>query len=194
MYSNIKNGWPLACVMQAPLNSVVCTNTMKAIHELLEAFIPLKYNFTNGQECVKWAGDRLLYDEEENDEDIILLAGSTEEEEIKELSLKILETYIDKQFLDEEYCAGKFIVKLYESYKSGSVSIHRLDSIIGSLYSNLNYPDWLSELAPNCEYATDMEDYRKPFEDEFQYLYELWKDVSSLDEFKSKYAKRIKLP
>ncbi len=165
---------------------------MKAIKELLEAFISLKYNFTNGQECVKWAGERLSYNEEENDEDIILLSGSTEEEEIKELSLKILGRYIDKQFLEEEYCAGRFIVKLYEWYTSHSVSIQRLDEIIGWLYVNLNYPDWLKDLAPFCEYATDMEDYRKPFEDEFRYLYGLWKDVSSLDEFKSKYARRVK--
>ena len=165
---------------------------MKAIRDLLEAFVPLKYNFTKGRECVKWAEDRLLYNEEENDEDIILLAGSTVDEEIKELSLKILKRYIDKQFLEEEYWVGKFIVKLYESYKSGSVSIHRLDSIIGSLYVNLNYPDWLRKLAPNCEYATDMEDFRKPFEDEFQYLYELWKDASPMDEFKSKYVRRTK--
>ena len=164
---------------------------MKAIKELLEAYIPLKYNFTNGQECVKWAEDRLLQDEEENNGDIVLLSVAAEEGEIKELSLKILERYIDKQFLEEEYCAGRFIVKLYESYKSGSVSIHRLDSIVGWLYVNLNYPNWLKDIAPYCEYATDMEDYRKPFENEFQYLYELWKDASSLDEFKRKYARRI---
>ncbi len=93
---------------------------MEAIHELLETFIPFKYNFTRGQGCVKWAEDRLLYDEEENDEDIILLSASSDEREIKELSLKILKKYIDKQFLDEEYCTGRFIVKLYEWYKSGS--------------------------------------------------------------------------
>jgi hypothetical protein len=164
---------------------------MEAIHKLLEAFIPLKYNFTKGQECVKWAEDRLLYDEEEDDTDVILLAGSTAEEEIKELSLKVLERYIDKQFLEEEYRAGKFIVKLYESYKSGSVNIHRLDSIIWSLYPNLNYRDWLVMLSRNVEYATDMEVFRKPFEDEFRYIYELWKDASSVDEFKSKYDRQV---
>jgi hypothetical protein len=140
---------------------------------------------------VKWAEDRLLHDEEEGDKEIILLAGSTEEGEIKKLALRILERYIDKPFLGEEYCAGKFIVKLYESYKSGSVSIHRLDSIIWSLYPNLNYPDWLDQLAPNCESATHIEEFRKPFEDEFQYIYELWKDASSVDEFKSKYDRQV---
>ncbi len=164
---------------------------MKAIHVLLEAFIPLKYNFTNGQECVKWAENRLLHDEEENDEDIILLSASTDEREIKELSSKILEKYIDKQFLEEEYCAGKFIVKLYELYKSGPVGIHRLDSIIGSLYSNLNYPDWLAVLSSNCEYATDMKDFRKHFDDEFSYIYKIWKNANSVGEFKEKYNRQV---
>jgi hypothetical protein len=40
---------------------------MEAIHELLEAFISLKNNFTKRQECVRWAGERLLHDEEEHD-------------------------------------------------------------------------------------------------------------------------------
>lgn len=164
---------------------------MKAIHELLEAFIPLKYNFTKGQECVKWAENRLLYDEEENDEDIVLLAGSTVKEEIKELSLKILERYIDKQFLEEEYWVGKFIVKLYEWYKSGSVSIPQLDTIISWLYANFDYPNWLAMLSRNCEYAIDIEEFHKPFEDEFLHIYELWKDVVSADEFKSKYDRQI---
>ena len=119
---------------------------MKAIHELLEAFIPLKYNFTKGQECVKWAEDRLLFNEEENHKDVILLAGANTEEEIKELSLKLLEKYLDKRFLDPEYFTGKFIVKLYESFKSGSVSIPRLDSIISALYVDLNYPNWTDNL------------------------------------------------
>jgi len=164
---------------------------MKAIKELLEAYIPFKHNFTSGQKCVKWAEDRLSYDEEENDEDIILLSASTEEREVKELSLKILERYIDKQFLEEEYCTGKFIVNLYESYKSGSVSIPRLDSIISALFVDLNYPDWLVMLSRNCEYATDMEEFRKPFEDEFLYIYETWKDAVSADEFKSKYDRKV---
>jgi CheY-like chemotaxis protein len=164
---------------------------MKAIHELLEAFIPLKYNFTNGQECLKWAEDRLLHDEEENDEDIILLAGSTEQEEIKQLSSKILERYIDKPFLEEEYCAGKFIVKLYESYTCGSVNIQRLDTIIGWLYTHLNYADWLVMLSRNCEYATDIEEFRKPFEDEFLYIYKIWKDACSVDAFKGKYDRQV---
>jgi hypothetical protein len=164
---------------------------MKAIHELLEAFIPLKYNFTKGQECVKWAEDRLLRNEEENDEDIILLAGSTEEGQIKELAIKILERYIGKPFLEEEYCAGKFIVKLYESYKNGFIGIHRLEEIIEWLNINLNYPDWLVMLSRNCEYAIDMETFRKPFEDEFLYIYETWKNANSVDEFKGKYDRQV---
>lgn len=173
------------------INSAICTNKIEAIHELLEAFIPLKYNFTKGQECVKWAEDRLLYNEEDEDKDVILLAGSTAEEEIKELSLKLLEKYLDKRFLEEEYCAGKFIVKLYEWYKSGSVSIPRLDSIISALHVDLNYPDWLTMLSRNCEHAIDVEDFRIPFEDEFLYIYETWKDAVSVDEFKSKYDRQV---
>ena len=164
---------------------------MKEIHEVLDAFIPLKYNFSHGRECVKWAEDRLLKDEEENDKEIALLAGCTDEEEIKELSLEILKKYIDKQFLDEEYCAGKFIIQLYEGYKSSSVSIQRLDSIISWLYDSFNYP-WLSELAPACEYATIGEDHRYSFENEFQYLHDLWKDSPSVEAFKKKYARGIK--
>jgi hypothetical protein len=164
---------------------------MEAIHELLEAFIPLKYNFTKGEGCVKWAGDRLLHDEEENDEDIILLAGATEEGEIKELTSNILEKYIDKSFLEEQYCAGKFIVKLYESYKADSLNIRRLDTIIGWLYVNLGYPSWLTMLSRNCEYATDMEEFRKPYEDEFLYIYETWKNARSTDEFKKNYNRQV---
>ena len=164
---------------------------MNAIHDLLDAFIPLKYKFTKGQECVKWAEARLLHNEEENDRDIVLLAGATEEEEIKRLTLIILEKYIDKPFLDEEYCAGKFIVKLYESYKLGLVGIHRLEKIIDWLFNSLNSPDWLGMLCRNCEYAMDMETFRKPFEDEFLYIYETWKNANSIDEFKARYDRQV---
>ncbi len=173
------------------INSPIRPNKMEAIHELLKAFIPLKYNSTKGQECVKWAEERLLYNEEEDDKDVILLAGATEEEEIKKLSLKLLEKYLDKRFLEEEYCAGKFLVRLYQWYKCGSVSIQRLDSIVSVLYVDLNYPDWLTMLSRNCEYAIDVEEFRKPFEDEFLYIYEIWKDAVSLDEFKSKYDRQV---
>ncbi len=60
--------------------------------------------------------------------------------------------------------------------------VRRLDSIISALYVDLNYPDWLTMLSRNCEYTIDVKDFRKPFEDEFQYLYELWKDASSVEE------------
>ncbi len=166
---------------------------MKAIHELLEAFIPLKYNFTKGQECVKWAEDRLLYDEEENDKDVILLAGATGVQEIKELSSRLLEKYLDKRFLGEEYCAGKFIVKLYEFYKSGSVNTRELATFIWWLYQHLNYPVWLAMLSRNSEYATDMEEFGKPFGDEFLYISEVWKNVSSIEEFKGKYDRKVSI-
>jgi len=172
-------------------NSCIFANKMKTIHDLLEAFIPLKYNFPKGQDCVKWAVERLLHDEQENDKDVILLTGATMVEEIRELSLKILDRYLDKELLDEEYWAGRFIVKLYEWYKSGSVSIPQLDTIISWFYAHLDYPSWLTMLSRNCEYATDMEDFRKPLEDEFLYIYETWKDAHSLDEFERKYDRQV---
>jgi len=46
-------------------------------------------------------------------------------------------------------------------------------------------------LARNCEYATDMDFYEKPFEDEFLYISDLWSKAGTLNEFLDSYDRNI---
>ena len=47
---------------------------MKAILQLSDAYFLLEYGLSSGQECVKWAKERLLDGQDEDDQDVILLA------------------------------------------------------------------------------------------------------------------------
>lgn len=164
---------------------------MNAIDNLRDSFIKSKFGLGKLNVCVDWAVERLVKNEENQDTEIVLLAGTSEESEIRELTEKILSRYLDQQFICEEYWIGKYIVLLYDQYLKNEISIVELDPILWSLYYKLDNPNWLIMLCRNCEYATDIDSFLKPFEDEFRYISNLWQQTTSVEAFKQNYDPKI---
>lgn len=164
---------------------------MKSIEELQDMLVAHKYGLGDLKECVDWAVERLLRNEDDGDEDIALLAGSSDDSETNDLAQKIIHRYLQPSTLEEKLWAGKFLVRLNDRYKAGTISIVQLEPIIEAMYRNLEYPNWLVMLSRNCEYATDIESFEVPFEDEFEYISDLWKKSKSSDEFDNKYDRHV---
>jgi hypothetical protein len=164
---------------------------MNEIEELQLAYISYKRSDGQLKDCVDWAVERLVRDEDEGDEEVILLASSSNDWEIDQLVYNILWRYLGSDADNEEYWAGHLLVDLYDKYLAGNIGITELDKKILSLYNNLDYPDWMVMLSSNCEYATDVDAYLKPFKDEFKYITDLWRESKSLDDFTKKYDRRI---
>jgi hypothetical protein len=164
---------------------------MEAILQLSDAYFLLEHGLSSGRECVKWAEERLLHDQDEGDQDVILLAMPKDKDEIKELVPEILGNYLDDYSMDEEYLVGRFIVLLYDKYRSAKLTVEDLDPTFWKLYYDLRCPSWLVMLSRNCEYATDMDLFMKPFEDEFAYISDLWIRASSTDDFYSQYDRKV---
>lgn len=173
-----------------PLTLALVTN-MNNIDKLHSAFLDHKFGLGDLSSCVDWAVDRLARNEEGDDKEIALLAGSLDADEIEELSRRIINRYLEPEARNEELWAGKLLVRLYTRYKSRNISIIALEPVIDKLYRHLNYPNWLVMLSRNCEYATDVDNFVKPFEDEFEYINDLWSSSSTLEEFTSKYDRRV---
>ena len=164
---------------------------MNNIDKLHSALLDHKFGLGDLSSCVDWAVDRLERNEEGDDKEIALLAGSSDAGEIEELSRNIVDRYIESEARNEELWTGKLLVRLYTRYKSRNISIIELDPIIDKLYRYLNYPSWLVMLSRNCEYATDIDNFVKPFDDEFEYISDLWSRSSSLEDFSSKYDRQV---
>jgi hypothetical protein len=163
---------------------------MNGIPELQECYFMAHTGLGSATACIDWAIARLQNDEEGDDADVVLLAGTDDLNEAIKLSGKILARYTGPTAVDPECVAGKYIASLHPKYLQGEISVVRLDEIIGALYYKLDYPDWLVMLSRNCEYATDMPEFEKPFQVEFQYLSELWSRASSLQDFLQIYDRR----
>jgi len=112
-----------------------------------------------------------------------MLAAATRREETEALTWIVLERYLGASALSDEMAAGRRIVALRAAFEAGSETAATLKPKIWGLHFDLAEPSWLFTLARNCEYATDMTDFEKPFEDEFAYLASLWRRASSLREF-----------
>ncbi len=164
---------------------------MNSVETLQNALFAYKHGICGLKECVDWAVARLSENENEGDADIILLAGSSNDSEAKCLAQNIVHRYLQPDALQEEVLAGRLLVRLHDSYRAGTISIVELEPIIDALYRNLGYPNWLVMLGRNCEYATDIEPFVKPFEDEFEYISALWKQSKSIDDFHKKYDRQI---
>lgn len=164
---------------------------MDKIHELEIRY--LKFLFEKGtfKEMIQWAEDRLLADENENDEDVILLAGSFTKEEAVTHTEKVLEKFIGVSCLDKNYFIGQYIVELRKDYLAGNLSVDEIEPILWKLFYGSGMPSWLVMLSRNCEYATDIKNFVKPFEDEFNYICSLWEKSSSFDEFEKQYDREI---
>jgi hypothetical protein len=163
---------------------------MNKIEDLQKDYARFKLGFAVGPAFIDWAIERLQANEEGNDLEIVLLASATTEEEALPLTEIILHRYMaDDPAL--ELVAGKEIVNLHSLYLKGELTISDLDDIISNLYVRLDYPNWLVMLSRNCEYATDIDDFKKPFEDEFEYISRLWTSSNSVVEFNNAYSRKV---
>ncbi len=163
---------------------------MNAIPELQRAFWRYRLGLADGSACINWAVARLAAGEEQNDLDIKLLAGATAHSEIIPLIETILRRY-GGPAIDETFLWGKFICELHTCYQAGQIKIEELDTFFSWIYEDLDYPGWLTMLSRNCEYAIDVEPFRKPFEVEFNYVSQLWEQAASTEEFLRNYDRNV---
>lgn len=164
---------------------------MYAISELQNSYFLMKVGIGSHLTCIDWAIKRLLSDQEGDDLDIVELAAATKQDEVLPLVEKIIERYVGLGSLDDQLAAGKYIASLHQAYRDGRETVTSLDEKLTKLYYSLDYPNWLVMLSRNCEYATDIPNFLKPFEDEFEYIANLWLNSQSFDEFESRYSRDI---
>lgn len=164
---------------------------MNAVEELRSLHFRVRTGGANWQDCVNWAMDRLRKDEEGDDLDVVMLAAATVEDEVPPLVTQIVERYLGTGALESQVAAGKLIVDLYDLFKSGRETAATLDPKFWRLYYDLGQPSWLTMLARNCEYATDIPAFEKPFEEEFDYIVGLWRRAGNLAEFEAMYDRRV---
>lgn len=164
---------------------------MEAIEQLQSHYLLLTLGVGQIQACIDWAIQRLLLNQEGDDLEVVLLAGASTDEEAFSLVQVILKRYCGIASLDKQLAAGKYVASLRLLYLSGVESIESLDAKFSTLYYNLDYPNWLTMLSRNCEYATDMDVFREPFEQEFEYIANLWSYASTLAEFEAIYSREI---
>ena len=163
---------------------------MEQLTELENAVFQLRMDFAPADRCVDWAVERLRLDQEGDDLEVVLLASARGRDEVLPLIDVIIERYRGAQRLDEQFLAGKYIVELRAAYLAGRESVSSLDTIFTRLYPALAYPDWLTMLSRNCEYAIDVPDFEQPFEDEFHYIASLWAQAEDLAAFERAYSRQ----
>ena len=164
---------------------------MEAIAQLQSHYMMLALGVGEIQPCIDWAIERLEQDQEGDDLDVVLLAAATTREEAFPLVHAIVERYKGTEALDKQLAAGKYVASLRPLYLSGAESIESLDRKFTKLFSSLGYPNWLIMLSRNCEYATDVDVFREPFEQEFEYIANLWGKASTLTEFEAMYSREV---
>lgn len=162
---------------------------MEQLTELDNAVFQLRMGFGHADRCVDWAVERLRLDQEGDDLEVVLLASARGRDEVLVLADVIIERYRGAQRLDEQFLAGKYIVELRAAYLAGRESVSSLDAIFTRLYPALDYPDWLTMLSRNCEYAMDVPEFEQPFEREFDYVAGLWSEAGSAAEFEQRYSR-----
>ena len=162
---------------------------MEQLTELEIVVFQLRMGFGHADRCVDWAVERLRLDQEGDDLDVVLLASARGRDEVLALADVIIERYRGVERLDDQFLAGKYIVELRAAYLAGRESASSLDAIFTRLYPALAYPDWLTMLSRNCEYATDVPDFEQPFEDEFHHIATLWAQAESLAAFERVYSR-----
>ena len=92
---------------------------------------------------------------------------------------------------NEQWLAGKHIVQLRAAYLRGEETIESLDRNLTIINNVVGHPAWLAMLSRNCEYATDIPDFRPPFEQEFAYIAALWASASAREDFDAAYRREI---
>jgi hypothetical protein len=164
---------------------------MMNIPELAHLYFQARLKFIQPSACIDWAIRCLQSNDEGDDIDIVYLAGASTNEDIGPLVERILLKYTGDPDIVSEKSAGKMIVVLARQYNEDKVSIDELDCIISRLYVFFDYPNWLTMLSRNCEYATDMQAFKKPFELELNYIALLWERSSNLTEFLGLYDREV---
>lgn len=164
---------------------------MESIEELEHQYFLLKVECGEIKTCVDWAVERLQLDQEGEDQDIVLLASASKGEEILSLVEAIVARYCGEERCNDQFIAGKYISYLYASHRKGTESIATIDVKLSRLYFRLDYPDWLTMLRRNCEYSTDVSEFVKPFEEEFEYIARLWESAHNLADFELRYDRNI---
>lgn len=163
---------------------------MNAVAELRALHFRVQAGLVNWQDYVDWATERLANDEEGDDLDVVLLFGARKHE-VEPLVVQIVERYLGPTALSSHVAAGQFIVYLHDAFLSGSETALSLEPKLWQLFYDFGQPGWLAMLARNCEYATDIPDFEKPFEDEFRYIADIWRNSENESEFQAVYDARI---
>ncbi|MDO5653358.1 MAG: hypothetical protein Q4G39_04570 [Brachymonas sp.] len=164
---------------------------MEAIDQLQYHYTLLALGVGEIQSCIDWAAQRLQHDQEGDDLEVVLLAAPANHDEALKLVQEILERYSGSERMDKQLVAGKYVASLRPLYLSGRESLASLDAKLTQLSANLGYPSWLVMLSRNCEYATDMDAFRKPFEQEFEYIASLWSKAENLAAFEARYNREV---
>ena len=163
---------------------------MEQLTELEQACFQLRHADGQPDRCVDWAVERLRLDQEGDDLEVVLLASARGRDEVLPLADVIIARYRGAQRRDQQFLAGKYIVELHLAYLQRLESVSSLDAIFTRLYPALAYPDWLTMLSRNCEYAIDVPDFEQPFEDEFHYIASLWAQAEDLAAFEREYSRQ----
>jgi hypothetical protein len=163
----------------------------ESIENLNKIYFKVRFGFENWSSLSSWAIEQLIQNQDGDDKNIILLASSSYEDEADELTEKILSTYLNPTERNDEYLAGKYVSELYSIFYKNGINISALSEILDKIYCALAYPNWLVMLSRNCEYATDVEAFEKPFHEEFQYISHLWQSCENTHDFLLRYDRSV---
>jgi hypothetical protein len=161
------------------------------VEELYDIYMRVQIAQAEWRDCVQWAVDRLLADEHESNVDVVTLAGARKGDDVSDLVVRVLRAHLPAAQRDDEYWAGQYIVELYNQFQRGEIDIPRLDTLLSLVAGTVGYPDWMTILLRNCEYATDVSVFQPWFRKEFDYIAGLWRVCRSADEFHARYDPRI---
>jgi hypothetical protein len=164
---------------------------MATLPQLARLHLLLKAQLCDYRACVAWALELLQEHESTEDSLVLRLAGATEAQEATDLVARLLDRNSGNPSLDEQFVAGKYVAQLREDYIEGKETIASLDAKFTLLYVCLDYPEWLTILSRNCEYAQDVHDFEEPFEQEFTYVANLWASVQSRASFECRYSRSV---
>jgi hypothetical protein len=164
---------------------------MEAINQLEYSYFLARSAGGDYRDCIDWACERLLRNEEGDDPDVFMLAACEEPEEARTFAELVIERYSGFQSLDDELAGGKYLVALRHEYLRGNETVHTLESKLQRLYEHLQHPSWLSVLCRNCRHARNAAAYQELFDSEFAYLTRLWAVATSRTQFDSRYNRRI---
>jgi hypothetical protein len=143
------------------------------------------------QQCIDWAVSELLRGVE--DLNVCLLASSNvnDKHEMDSYIRNILGDNFIISEVELQETAGELIINFGDKYFSNKITIIDIESIIYKLYLSLENNDWLVILSRNAEYATDIDYFKKPFENELKYIIELWSQYTIYTDFINNYHRRI---